>query len=514
MRKVFGYILAAAFLTLASCSKEQLAGEGSALQSGEPRIITLSFNPSTKTTPGGTEGRSPEFEDGDIIRLSNSTSWEERAVNVSDGVATVSTFLAGELKAVYPADAAATDANGLITGIKVQASQSGRFRDANICMTTIPANANSATLLNQTAVLRFYVDASIGVKSVTVTSGGSNIANEGAHLKQIIVDPAGNELISSVTDDPDRRLCYVAVLPGANTNALTFTSETTTQGTVVHKPLRTSVTLAANGMYNAFIPYYIKMKVNDSPETYQKWGYCNVGAFLPEDYGRYFAWGDTEGQIRNGSVWSGGGFNWEHYRFATEVTATTAKFTKYVPDGHTDAAVSPDNKLVLDAEDDAAYMNWGENWRIPTGGSADFAEFTVLVKACQPGYTTGEIALQQVASVPSTRGAYYYNETGKVPGVYFVDVAGNRLFFPAAGFVTNSDLIITEAAGPVIYCWSNTLNPDPGHSSSSSAHDFKFRNGKIGLPDASSRFHGFSVRAIYNTEKTADFNPYDDKGNI
>ena len=491
MRKVFGYILAAAFLTLASCSKEQLAGEGTALQSGEPRIITLSFNPSTKTTPGGTDGRSPEFVPGDIIRLSNSTSWEERAVNVSDGVATVSTFLGGELKVVYPAAAAATDANGLITGIKVQASQSGRFRDANICMTTIPANANSATLLNQTAVLRFYVDASIGVKSVTVTSGGSNIANEGAHLKQITVDPAGNELISSVTDDPDRRLCYVAVLPGANTNALTFTSETTTQGTVVHKPLRTSVTLAANGMYNAFIPYYIKMKVNDSPETYQKWGYCNVGAFLPEEAGRYFAWGETTGQVPNGTTFNPG-FSWSNcpHTNGTYSDSNKAVFTRYTASNNAYAkSGTADGKTVLDLADDAAHVNWGDDWRMPTGGEG--GEFGVLINGNDKGWIT------------------YYG----VKGRKFADIdnESNYVFFPAAGLGNGATY---SQAGDGVRYWASTLattsNPSQafGLGCGGTAYDINPVN------EPYNRCLGRTIRPIYIQDVGSGFDTYTDEGNI
>lgn len=40
-----------------------------------------------------------------------------------------------------------------------------------------------------------------------------------------------------------------------------------------------------------------------------KWATCNIGASKPEEYGRYFAWGDVVGQTWNGSKWSGGGFS-------------------------------------------------------------------------------------------------------------------------------------------------------------------------------------------------------------
>ena len=81
---------------------------------------------------------------------------------------------------------------------------------------------------------------------------------------------------------------------------------------------------------------------------------CNVGADNPWEYGKYFAWGETEGYYSN----SGHVFDFTTYKFGDE-----ENITKYnVSDG----------KMTLDAEDDAANANMGGNWRMPT--ETDFNE--------------------------------------------------------------------------------------------------------------------------------------------
>ena len=88
-----------------------------------------------------------------------------------------------------------------------------------------------------------------------------------------------------------------------------------------------------------------------------KWAKCNIGASTPEESGLYFQWGDTQGYTAE-QVGSGGGqkaFKWADYKFSIDGSAT--KFSKYN---------ASDSKKVLDPEDDAAHINMGGNWRMPT----------------------------------------------------------------------------------------------------------------------------------------------------
>ena len=87
-----------------------------------------------------------------------------------------------------------------------------------------------------------------------------------------------------------------------------------------------------------------------------KWAKCNIGANSEEEAGLYFQYGDTQGYTAE-QVGAGDGkkyFDWSDYKFSIDGTAKPSKYT-----------VS-DRKTVLDPEDDAAHVNMGGNWRMPT----------------------------------------------------------------------------------------------------------------------------------------------------
>ena len=79
------------------------------------------------------------------------------------------------------------------------------------------------------------------------------------------------------------------------------------------------------------------------------WASCNIGAASPEDFGELYAWGETETK--------------EEYGWATYKWGSPSHLTKY----NTDRTVGVvDNKTVLEPEDDAAHVNLGKSWRMPT----------------------------------------------------------------------------------------------------------------------------------------------------
>ena len=125
-----------------------------------------------------------------------------------------------------------------------------------------------------------------------------------------------------------------------------------------------------------------------------KWGSCNLGASSPEEYGDYYAWGETEPKEI---------YSWSSYKWGTSSTS----LTKY----NTDSSCGPvDNKTVLDPEDDVANVKLGANWRMPTD-----AEWTELMTKCTWTWTND------------------YNGTG-VKGRIVTATNGNSIFLPAAGF--------------------------------------------------------------------------------
>ncbi len=91
-----------------------------------------------------------------------------------------------------------------------------------------------------------------------------------------------------------------------------------------------------------------------------KWANMNVGAESPEDYGNYYAWGETTTKET---------YNWDTY-FDTNDGGNT--LTKY-----------NGGKTILDPEDDAARVNWGSSWRMPTE-----AEWKELHTNCTWTWTT------------------------------------------------------------------------------------------------------------------------------
>lgn len=405
-------------LALGSCTKETveegLAGEELVAVGGE-RLITLSFGESTRAT---LDGLTPHFSAGDRILVSSGSAKEICTVVLDDdGTPTISTSLSGTLNAVYPVEAAVLSGSS-INGIKVPVVQSGKFSDALIATANNIGSSNTATFESKTAILRFYVDKSIGVESVSVSGSGSNIATGS---RSITVSAPSGSTLDAVSDDPDKRLCYVSVLTGVNANTLTFSGLTSTQG-LVTKPCTVNAALAAGKVYNAFIPYYIDMGAGG------KWGYCNIGAFLPEDRGLYFAWGETTGHAYG----SGHSFD-----FSAAPYRSGSSYTRYN---------ASDKYVILLPEDDAATVNWGAGWRMPNGNyTTTVTEFNDLRDVTYWGVSNG-IYVFLPEDAPGKAVGTYGDLTG-------LDVKNAKLFLPAAGYYEGTSF----RWGDHCYYWTGQL---------------------------------------------------------
>ena len=137
------------------------------------------------------------------------------------------------------------------------------------------------------------------------------------------------------------------------------------------------------------------------------WATCNVGADSPEQYGDYFAWGETKPKddyTRSTYKWYNGSMD---------------MLMKYDSDSHY-------GKGELDPEDDAASMNWGSQWRMPT-----LEQLQELLKECDWQRTQKNGVNGRLATGPN----------------------GKSIFFPAAGG-RSSQLFNDGKCG---YYWSRTL---------------------------------------------------------
>lgn len=99
-------------------------------------------------------------------------------------------------------------------------------------------------------------------------------------------------------------------------------------------------------------PYYN----NDTKETVDlglsvKWATCNVGANSPEEYGDYFAWGETEPKSS---------YDFTTYKWCNGSYNTLTKYNTNSDYG------TVDNNKTLESADDAAIANWHGAWRMPT----------------------------------------------------------------------------------------------------------------------------------------------------
>ena len=81
------------------------------------------------------------------------------------------------------------------------------------------------------------------------------------------------------------------------------------------------------------------------------WASFNVGASNPEELGEKFAWGETEAKTT---------FGWTNYKWANGSNKTLTKYNWDINYGHVD------NRWALELEDDAAFVNLGTSWRMPS----------------------------------------------------------------------------------------------------------------------------------------------------
>ena len=151
-----------------------------------------------------------------------------------------------------------------------------------------------------------------------------------------------------------------------------------------------------------------------------KWATFNVGATKPEEYGDYFAWGETEPKDS---------YIWQTYMWCKGSFKTFTKYCTSNQASYWDGSGSPDNKTILDIEDDAAHANWGGSWRMPTN-----AEWIELINNCTWAWTDN------------------YNGSG-ITGRVVTASNGNSIFLPAAGS-RNSDFPDDLGAGKY---WSSSL---------------------------------------------------------
>lgn len=179
-----------------------------------------------------------------------------------------------------------------------------------------------------------------------------------------------------------------------------------------------------------------------------KWASFNIGASSPEEYGLYYAWGETTAKSDYSPI---------TYKFGT---GTSSQLSKY----NTNSSYGPvDKKVVLDPEDDVAHEKLGGKWRMPT-----IDEWNVLSKQCTWTWTMQNGVYGQLVTAPNN----------------------NSIFLPAAGYRYNYYFVLNAEYG---FYWSSSLTADEPKDASSL---FFSSTGSLVYPDGALRWDGLSIRPV------------------
>lgn len=127
-----------------------------------------------------------------------------------------------------------------------------------------------------------------------------------------------------------------------------------------------------------------------------KWACCNIGASQPEDYGEYFAWGETENMTSHGTN--------DFHQTANNICGTNR---------------------------DVARVKWGSPWRMPTK-----EEINELLKDCTHEQT----------------------QLNDIKGIRVTGPNGKSIFLSFAGYGSASSS--HNEVGTRSYYWSGELSPN------------------------------------------------------
>lgn len=192
-----------------------------------------------------------------------------------------------------------------------------------------------------------------------------------------------------------------------------------------------------------------------------RWASCNVGAEKPEDYGNHYAWGE---------ILPKEDYTWATYKYAN---GGDDKLTKYCNNASYGDNGFTDNKTTLAPEDDAAQVNWGDKWRMPTA-----TEMDELINNCIWTWAT-------------RNGVNGYQVTSKVNS--------NSIFLPAAGYCNGLNHSYIGSYGGYQSSLINEITPNYARR--------LYFNGDFIRDNNGNRYYGLSVRPVcqYGSSTPKDY---------
>jgi uncharacterized protein (TIGR02145 family) len=340
---------------------------------------------------------------------------------------------------IYPASAA--DGSGLLSDLL--ATQDGTLAtlsstldvataDGNIVIDGTNAQPNgTVTLVNQFAICKFqFTDeddhAIEDITSLTIT------------------DLATTEVINVTT--PSAAAVYVAMMPSNNSMKFKLVCSS---GKLY---LKTASAHLEAGLFYHPTFQVIAPWVDLGLPTGTLWAKCNVGANSPEELGDHFAWGETTRKSN---------YLWTTYKYSNSSNKTLKKYcydSSFGYNGFTDTLKE------LEAEDDAATVNWGSEWQMPS--STQIQELINNTNTMKEWTTLNGVNGYKITSRNN----------------------GKSIFLPAAGSGYDTSILNTGSFG---YYWSSSIStytPDL-------AFNLSFKSGSINQ-SSTSRDYGNSVRPV------------------
>ena len=187
------------------------------------------------------------------------------------------------------------------------------------------------------------------------------------------------------------------------------------------------------------------------------WATMNVGASKPSDAGLYFQWGDTQGYTKEQVGTDDGqekfSSDWSDYKWGVN-----PNFTKYTTLGAT-----------LELEDDAANVNMGGGWYMPTPEQ-----------------------IRELIDNTNTTSTWITQDG--VNGRLFTSKkdASKSIFIPAAGYAWSSSV---QDSGTEADVWSSMLGTGNVAGGNVGGKSLYFDSGYVRL-SYYRRHYGFSVRGV------------------
>lgn len=469
--------IAAALLTLAACSREMNIDTPAGDMSITARTETSA---DTRTV---VEGQTHVYwEPGDEIMVFAGGKSGKFTTDISASSASATfngtlgdhAWMEGmDLWAVYPYSEDAVFYDGTITTVlpSEQVARAGSFGK----------EMNLAIAHSMTSDLQFY-NVGGGIRFTLSQDGITEVVLEGLKKETLagkvkVGFQDGKPVIQEVTEGktsititpPDGEAFqknawyYIVAIPGdieagftfhfkkANDPSLVMPSTTYPKSVTIKRGIYgtlTQIDKAPSSSYSVAVPEAIDLGLPSG----LKWASFNLGATKPEEYGDYFAWGETEPKSA---------YSWETYKWSM---GTENSYIKYCPNPDWGYNGFSDERTQLVPEDDAASVNLGDKWRIPTA-----VEMDELLRFCDTEWTS---------------------ENG-ISGHKLTGPNGNSIFLPFAGAAAGTERGDFGTAGAY---WTSSLSDS---DNSPSAWLFLTATNVFGFTSVLSRCYGISIRPVY-----------------